>query len=362
MFKKALFPLVMLCALHTFSQTKTCDTPDEDNLLLDLNSITKCSIKDSKNTTDDPTKNKKVAVVVSSRRRVIRKRSTASGINNTAYSHKIKKIKNTNTIAKSLDISTNNKIVPFDFVDKIPLFKKCKNSPIYQQEKCFKKELSNHIRKNLKYPEYAYESAIQGKVIVYFTINKDGNVGKMNITAPYKGEVLADEAKRIMKKLPAFIPGKHNGNNVTVKYGFPILFKIPGVKPSNIRKASKKVNLKEVYKFNELETIPQFASCNKTNDKSLKCYNANLVKHIQENFAYPKTAVDDGIQGIVNVAFVINKSGKIINIETKGPVNGRILERAAKVLIEKLPKFRAGTKDGKSVNVKYAFPVTFKLD
>ena len=185
MFKNTLFLLVMLSALQIFSQTKTCDTPDEDNLLLDLNSITKCSISDSKNKTGDPTKNKGVAVVVSSRRRVIRKRSTANSINNKILSNKIKKIENTNTIAKSLDISSSIKVVPFDFVDEIPLFKKCENSPIYQQEKCFKKELSNHIRKNLKYPEYAYESAIQGKVLVYFTINKDGSVGKMNITAPY---------------------------------------------------------------------------------------------------------------------------------------------------------------------------------
>lgn len=361
MSKIAFVTILSLCVLQTFSQTKTC-TDEGDNQLLNLNSITKCSIKDAKTESADPSKNKRVAVVVSSRRRVIRKRNTANGIINKAQAHKVNTLKNTNTIAKSLNLDNGIKIIPFDFVDEIPLFKKCESAAITQQEKCFKKELSSHIRKNLKYPEDAYDSAIQGKVLVYFTINKDGSIGQMKITPPYKGQVLADEAKRIMKILPNFIPGKHNGNNVTVKYGFPITFKIPGVKASNIKKASKKVNLNEVYTFNEVETIPQFESCRKTDNTSLKCYNTSLVKHIQENFAYPQKAVDNDIEGVVNVTFVINKKGKIVNIATKGPQNGKVLETAAKVLIEKLPKFKAGIKKGKSVNVKYSFPVTFTLD
>lgn len=362
MLKNILFLAITLLTLQIYSQKEICNSPDDDNLLLDLNSITKCSIKDSKIDSNGKTKSKSVQVVVaSSRRRIIRKRNTASSLKNLNYTNKIKELNNTNSIVKSLNL-TNHKIIPLGYVDQVPLFKKCESSPLNQQKECFKKELSNHIRKNFKYPESAYDRAIQGKVFVYFTVKEDGGLGQMKISPPYKGEELANEVKRIIKKLPNLKPGKHNGTNVTVKYGFPIIFKIPGVKASNIKKAAKKINLKEVYTFNQIETIPQFNSCKKTNDTSLKCYNTNLVKHIQENFAYPKTAVNKGIKGIVDIQFIINKKGEIVNIETKGPENGAILEKAAKVLIQKLPKFKAGIKQGKTVNVKYSFPITFKLD
>ncbi|TYP99031.1 TonB family protein [Tenacibaculum adriaticum] len=354
---------IIISPLQIFSQSnKTCESSGED-LLEDLNSITKCSIEESKS--DSKTsKTKNVSVVVSSRRRVIRKRDAATGLFTTNYTHKLNGLSKKNNIIDNLSLNNAEglKIIPFDFVDEIPLFKSCEKVSIYQQSKCFKKELSSHIKKYLRYPEEAYERSIQGKVLVYFIINKDGSIGKMNIRSPYKGKLLGEEAERIIKKLPKFKPGKHNGSEVTVKYGLPITFRIPGVKPSNIKKATKNIELKEIYAFNELETLPQFEFCKKSNDTSLDCFNKQLVQHIQENFAYPSDAVDNNIHGVVNVRFVINKDGEVVNIQTKGPANGKILEIAARNLIEKLPKFKSGTKNGNSVNVKYSFPVNFELD
>lgn len=359
MSKKVLFIILFLCVLQIFSQTKTCVTDDvgDNNKMFNLNSINKCAIKDVKTASPDQSKNKRIAVTVSSRRRVVRTRNTVNDISSKEYTHKINALKNTSNIAKSLNLASPVKFIHFDAVDEIPLFKKCKSVAIYEQKKCFKEELSSHINKNIKYPEDAYDSAIQGEVLVYFIINKDGSIGQLKITPPHKGELLAIETKRIMKQLPNFTPAKHNGNNVTVQYGFPIIFKIPGT-----RKSNEILNLKEVYKFNEIETIPQFKSCSKANNTSLKCYNTNLVEHIQENFTYPKVALENGIEGVVNVTFVIDKKGKIINIVTKGPEDGETLEIAARVIIEKLPKFKPGIKKGKSVHVKYSFPITFKLD
>lgn len=356
---KNLLLLIAMCFFsNTYAQSNTCESPN-DEPLLDLNSITKCSV-DNKDKEDV---SRKVSVVVTSRKRVVRKRNAKKGINNN-YEHKLSSLKKKNEITNSLSISNANglKIVPFDFTDQIPLFKDCESAPIMQQKKCFKKELSNHINKHLKYPEDAYDKRIQGRVLVYFTINKDGSIGKTKIKAPYKGELLATEAERIINKLPKFKPGKHNGTPVTVKYGLPITFKIPGVKPSNIKKASERIELKEVYNFNQVSQIPQFKVCKNNKDNSQSCFNKGLIEHIEDNFAYPVEAIDNDIEGTVNVNFVIDTKGNIVNILAKGPENGKILENAAIKLIEKLPKFSPAKKDGKKVNTRYGFPVKFTLD
>jgi len=372
--RKLFFLLVTFLSISSFGQDETCETPDDD-YLSDLNSITKCSIE----STDESIKKgiaKNIAVTVKSRRRIVRKKSAVSGLDHTNLNQKINSIEKKNDITENLKIektltskvlpykkTTTEAVLSFNAVDEIPLFKKCKSSPILQQEACFKKELRNHVIKNLRYPKNAYDKGIQGRVLVYFSINKDGSIGEMKITPPYKGNLLIDEAERIVKELPKFIPAKYNGENVAVNYALPISFKIPGVKRTNVKKIIKKENITEVYTFNEVDTLPLFKSCNKNDNNSLECYNSELIKHIENNFAYPQAAVDKNIEGVVNVKFVINKKGDIVNIETKAKGGElSILETSAKMLVEKLSQFTPATKDGKAVNTSYLFPVKFQLN
>lgn len=357
MYSKSLIVVFLLTFSQIFAQSnETCDTPNEEPIL-DLNSVTKCSIKDSKDK-----KTKKVSVQVSSRRRVVRKKDAASGVMTNDYTHKLAIIKKKTEIINNINVNNAGglKIIPFNYVDEIPLFSECKSAPIYKQEKCFKAAISKHIQKNIKYPESSYDRGIQGRVLVQFTIQKDGSIGQMNIVPPYKGEELGKEAERIIKKLPKFVPGKHQGKEVTVKYGLPITFRIPGVKPTNIKKTVKKETVKEeVFNFENVEQIPQFKSCS---DAALDCFNKRLVQHIQDHFAYPEKAIDDNIQGKVTISFVVNKKGEVVNVITKGPANGKILEISAKNLVEKLPEFKPALKNGKKVNAKYTFPIEFSLD
>lgn len=309
-------------------------------------------------------KEAKVAVQVTSRRRIVRKRDAATGVITNNYSHKLATLKKKTEIVNniSVDKNTGMKVIPFNYVDEVPLFKNCETVPVYKQEKCFKAELASHIKKNLRYPEKEYDRGVQGRVFVHFIINKEGNVDKMKIVSPYKGEALGKEAERIMKKLPKLQPGKHSGIPVTVKYGLPITFRIPGVKPSNIRKTPKKEAVAKVYSFDEVSQIPQFSNCNNSGDSSLNCFNTNLVEHIQDNFAYPTEAVEKNIEGKVFVNFVINTKGEVVNISAKGPANAIVLEKAATELVAKLPEFKAAVKNGKKVNTRYSFPVMFKLN
>lgn len=365
MVKKILLSVLVLAfsSAETFAQAKTCETPSDDPAL-DLNSITKCSIQESKDKKTSK-KTKKVSVEVTSRRRVVRKRDAVTGLGGSSTSsHKFADLKKKASLVGKLDLNKEEVMdkIPFNLVEEVPLFTSCESVPIFQQEKCFKVEMAKHIKKHFRYPKEAYDKSIQGRVLTKFVIAEDGSVSDMIIKGPFQGELLEEEARRIVSKLPKFKPGKYNGKKVKVKYGVPISFKIPGKAASNIKKTNlKTAKLTNIMSFGEVNTIPLFKTCSSSGNKTSDCFNAELMKHVQKYFAYPEEAAKNNIEGKINTYFVVDKKGQVVNIKTKGPVGADILEAATKSLINKLPKFKPATKDGKPVNVKYVFPINFRL-
>ena len=200
-----------------------CETPSETTLDKNAINITKCSIEDVKNALETD-ENKPISI----RKHVVRK---AKNNINIRSNNKIKKIKNNTLLVEKLNIDQNAllalKKIPFHLVEQIPLFSKCKNTPLVKQSKCFEEQMINHIIKNFNYPKIALANNIQGKVLIQFTIDKNGNVVSIKKRGPKNGAVLEKEAERLINKLPKFIPGKHHGSNVNVKYALPIMFRTP---------------------------------------------------------------------------------------------------------------------------------------
>ena len=114
--------------------------------------------------------------------------------------------------------------------------------------------------------------------------------------------------------------------------------------------------------FAVIEDVPVFPGCEKVEkSKRLECFMEQMAKHIKRNQNYPERAMEDNIQGRVAVLFFIDKDGSITNVQVRGPKGGELLEKEAKRVIEKLPKFKPGMQRGKPVKVKYSQPITFKL-
>lgn len=86
-------------------------------------------------------------------------------------------------------------------------------------------EMYNFLRSNIEYPKNAKKKNIQGKVFVTFMINKDGTISAMRI---YRGahKELNDEALRVIKKMPKWIPGKIDGEFYSARFTIPINFKL----------------------------------------------------------------------------------------------------------------------------------------
>ena len=85
-----------------------------------------------------------------------------------------------------------------------------------------------------------------------------------------------------------------------------------------------------------------------------------LLNYLSNNIHYPVVAEENGIQGKVIVTFVVERDGTITNVKIAKSVDPS-LDKEAIRLIEIMPRWNAGTQDGKPVRVKYTVPVQFKL-
>lgn len=93
-----------------------------------------------------------------------------------------------------------------------------------------------YLNDNLVYPQKAIESYVRGVIVVKFIIEKDGQISKPKVirrvapdNADFKEEkltLLDDEAIRLVKGMPRWIPGKHEGVTVRSYYEVPVRFNI----------------------------------------------------------------------------------------------------------------------------------------
>lgn len=81
------------------------------------------------------------------------------------------------------------------------------------------------LSSNINYPEEAEKKGIQGRVIVTFIVECDGTVTNAKV-AMSAGEHLDNEALRVIKSMPHWIPGTQDGHPVRVKYTAPVTFRL----------------------------------------------------------------------------------------------------------------------------------------
>ncbi|MBA4851303.1 energy transducer TonB [Emticicia sp. BO119] len=86
-------------------------------------------------------------------------------------------------------------------------------------------EMYKFLGKALKYPSQAQRNNVEGRVYMSFIVEKDGSITDVQI-AKGVGFGLDEEATRVVKLMPKWIPGKQNGRNVRVKFTIPVTFKL----------------------------------------------------------------------------------------------------------------------------------------
>ncbi len=85
--------------------------------------------------------------------------------------------------------------------------------------------LMTYIQSHIHYPFAAKEIGLEGRVVVKFVVQKDGTLDQFAVARGVH-PMLDDEALRVIRDLPNFIPGKQNGEPVDVWYVVPVEFKL----------------------------------------------------------------------------------------------------------------------------------------
>jgi TonB family protein len=86
----------------------------------------------------------------------------------------------------------------------------------------------------------------------------------------------------------------------------------------------------------------------------------SLIAYLSNNITYPAEAKENGISGKVMVKFVIDESGSVTDVNVMKGIGSGCDEEAARV-IQNMPDWTPGVKDGSAVKVSYVLPISFNL-
>lgn len=82
---------------------------------------------------------------------------------------------------------------------------------------------------------------------------------------------------------------------------------------------------------------------------------------IIQNLKYPKKALKKGIQGLVVVQFVVDKTGAISDVQVVKKVSPEIDAESLRVVQLMAGKFNPARMEGKPVSFRYTLPIRFGL-
>ena len=86
-----------------------------------------------------------------------------------------------------------------------------------------------------------------------------------------------------------------------------------------------------------------------------------LMTYLGSNIQYPSKAKENHWEGRAVCQFVIEKDGSISNAEIIRSSGFQLLDIEAMRAILNMPNWTSGKQNGDSVRVKFALPITFKL-
>lgn len=189
--------------------------------------------------------------------------------------------------------------------------------------------LIKYINSSIKYPDEAFKNGIQGRVYCEFVIKEDGSISNCVVKRGVDPS-LDNEALRIIKNMPGWEPGIQKGRKVSVRYTVPITFRIDNQVYTNV------------------DVMPSFPG----GEAELKQFLS--VRHSKEIAASGTEPTHP------YCSFIINEDGSIGDAKIENSVEPSI-DKLMLEKITKMPKWNPGTKNGRTVKVKYIVPLSIAI-
>ena len=87
---------------------------------------------------------------------------------------------------------------------------------------------------------------------------------------------------------------------------------------------------------------------------------AALISWLASNIKYPAISEENGVQGHVVCSFIVERDGSLSDIKVRRSVDPALDKEAIRV-VNSMPAWNPGMKNGQLVRVKYTVPITFRL-
>lgn len=114
----------------------------------------------------------------------------------------------------------------FKVVENQPVFPGCESEMDKKLlNECSKKKFEKFFLENYEYPAIAKANRIQGVVYVKFVVEKDGTISDPVVVRDI-GAGCGEEAVRVVKLMPKWVPGKQRGVPVRVQITMPVTFRV----------------------------------------------------------------------------------------------------------------------------------------
>lgn len=114
-----------------------------------------------------------------------------------------------NTSAQTSAHNTIEKQYVYRYVDQMP------TAPY---------DINEYLKQNMRYPAQARQEGEKGRVIVDFVMQANGKATNITARNAHRYPRIAEEAKRLIKDMPAWNPGKKEGKPVHVAMSQTVVF------------------------------------------------------------------------------------------------------------------------------------------
>jgi len=217
-----------------------------------------------------------------------------------------------------------------------------------------------YLNSEIQYPEEAKVNNISGIVYAYFEIDRQGKVQNARIIDGI-GESFDKEVLDAIKNMPDWEPAISMGKPLVMQFLMPISF-AQLTDESDVKKFKQRVGFPSESNHNEasntdekqkpfiiVDERPQFPGGEEAR-----------MQYLGDNINYPQKAREEGIQGTVYVTFVVEQDGSIADVRILRGIGGGCDEEAMEV-VENMPDWKPGKKDGEPVRTEFNMPIKFTL-
>lgn len=208
---------------------------------------------------------------------------------------------------------------------------------------------------NLVYPEEAVKKQLQGRLLVRFVVEPDGQLSQVGIHRSIH-PLLDAEAVRMVKSMPRWIPARNNGVAVAAPMMLPITFKLPSQGLASLVDRLQKSNVKQVA---EPDSIPVIDENNTDIERPLfPGGDQGFNDFLRSKLEYPEVEYRNRNQGEVHLRFVVDVDGSISQVTVvKG--TSPAFDKAALDVMKLAPKFIPARKDGKPIQAWHYIVIWF---